>query len=79
MITGQSGYYVIEGLEGSDRHFGRTDQDHIVSERLNSNDFDPVFINCGSRGNQGGGGKIYMFSSGGDYQFNCEVVNDYDQ
>lgn len=28
---------------------------------------------------QAGVGKIYMFSSGSDYQINCEVVNDYDQ
>ena len=79
LIAGQSGYDVIEGLEGSDRLFGEPDQDHIVSDSLNGNDFDPVFINCGSGGNQVGGGKIYMFSSGGDYQINCVVVNDYDQ
>jgi Ca2+-binding RTX toxin-like protein len=79
LIAGESGYDVIEGLEGSDRLFGGPDQDHIVSDRLDGNDFDPDFINCGSGGNQGGGDKIYMSSSGGDYQIYCEVVIDYDQ
>lgn len=79
LIAGESGYDVIAGLECSDRLFGGPDQDHIVSDRFDGNDFDPDFINCGSGGNQGGGDKIYMSSSGGDYQINCEVVNDYDQ
>jgi len=79
LIAGESGYDVIAGLEGSDRLFGGPDQDHIVSDRFDGNDFDPEFINCGSEGNQGGGDKIYMSSSGGDYQINSEVVNDYDK
>lgn len=79
LIAGESGYDVIAGLEGSDRLFGGPDQDNIVSDRFDGNDFDPDYINCGSGGNQGGGDKIYMSSSGGDYQINCEVVNDYDQ
>ena len=79
LIAGESGYDVIVGSEGSDRLFGGPDQDHLVSDRFDGNDFDPDFINCGSGGNQGGGDKIYMSSSGGDYQINCEVVFDYDQ
>jgi hypothetical protein len=79
LIAGESGYDVIAGLEGSDRLFGGPDQDHIVSDRFDGNDFDPDFINCGSEEIRAEVTRYTLSSSGGDYQINCEVVNDYDQ
>ena len=45
LIAGESGYDVIEGLEGSDRLFGGPEQDQDqVSDLLDGNEFDPVFL-----------------------------------